>query len=445
MSKLALFGGTPTLTQPFPKWPQFDQEEVIAATTIVKSGIWDSSHPITSELEAQFASFQGTRYALAVTNGSQTMEIILRALGVGIGDEVIVPAYTFIATAMAVLMVGAIPIIVDVQHETMTLDPIAVRKAITDRTKAIMPVHIAGVTGAIAEILQLAQQYNLFVIEDCAHAHGATYRSQGAGGLGIAGSFSFQGGKVITAGEGGMITTNDKALYEACWSLREGGIPYPSASAQSNGTDLLRIGSNYNMTAIQSAITLVQMRRFSEQKRQRLENADRLDQHLRKISGIIPQYRHFQDEAPGYLYLFYYEAKEFNGLSRQLFVKALQAEGVPAGLSGYPPLYRTNLFRDRTFAAGGKQQHYDLSGNPCPDYAALSLPVVEQIDREVICLPHSTLIGTTDQIDAIAEAIQKIQTCADQGLPVTNKIVFSIASVGKKISNKVQSRRGTKR
>jgi dTDP-4-amino-4,6-dideoxygalactose transaminase len=442
MSKLALLGGHPTLTQPFPKWPIFDQEEVTAATTIVESGIWDSHHPITAELEAQFASFQGTRYALAVTNGSQTMEIILRALGVGAGDEVIVPAYTFIATAMAVLMVGAIPIIVDVHPSTMTLDPAAVQAAINDRTKAIMPVHIAGVTGSMAEILQLAKQYNLFVIEDCAHAHGATHRSQGAGGLGIAGSFSFQGGKVITAGEGGMITTNNKALYEACWSLREGGISYPSP--QSDLPCSLQIGSNYHMTAIQSAIVLVQMQRFSKQKQHRLSNADRLDQNLRQISGITPQYRHSQDEAPGYLYLFYYDATEFNGLSRQLFVKALQAEGIPAGLSGYPPLYRTNLFRDRRFAPGGGEQCHDLNGNPFPDYDTLYLPAVEQIDREVICLPHSILLGTTDQVNAIAEAIQKIQLCAYKGLPATNKIVFSVAALGKKISTKIQSKRGMK-
>jgi 3-amino-5-hydroxybenzoate synthase len=442
MNQLALLGGNPTLKTSFPQWPIFDQQEVIAAKAIVESGIWDSSHPVTTELEATFAKFQGTRYALAVTNGSQTMEIILRALGVGVGDEVIVPAYTFIATAMAALMVGATPIIVDVQPDTMTLDPDAVRAAITKRTKAIMPVHVAGVVGAIDEILEIAAQYNLFVIEDCAHAHGATHRSQGAGGLGIAGSFSFQGGKVITAGEGGMITTNDKALYEACWSLREGGMTYPSQDTHQ--PCISRIGSNYRMTAVQSAIILVQLQRFAGQLQTRLTNADRLDQHLSQISGIVPQYRHPEDQAPGYLYLFYYDSKEFNGLSRQLFVKALQAEGIPAGLSGYPPLYRTDLFRDRTFAAGGGKQDYDLSGQAFPDYGTFYLQNVERIDREVICIPHSTLLGESYQIDAIAEAIQKIQFHARQASSTTNKITYSIAVIQRKISKKINAKRGVK-
>lgn len=440
MNQLALLGGNPVLKTPFPKWPIFDQKEVMAAKAIVESGLWDSKNPVTSNLETAFAKFQGTRYALAVTNGSQTMEIILRALGVGVGDEVIVPAYTFITTAMAALMVGATPIIVDVRQDTMTLDPNAVRAAITRRTKAIMPVHVAGVVGAIDEILQIAAQHSLFVIEDCAHAHGATYRSQGAGGLGVAGSFSFQGGKVITAGEGGMITTNDKALHEACWSIREGGATYPNPDH--NQPPISHIASNYRMTAIQSAITLVQLQRFAEQVQTRLANADRLDQHLRQISGIIPQYRHPQDQAPGYLYLFYYDSREFNGLSRQLFVKVLQAEGIPAGLSGYPPLYRTDLFRDRTFVPGGGRQDYDLSGQAFPDYGTLYLPNVEQIDRDVICIPHSVLLGEGYQIDAIAEAIQKVQLHARQGLTATNKIIYSIATVQRKISTKIRTKRG---
>ncbi len=443
MNQLALLGGKPVLKTAFPQWPIFDQQEVMAAKAIVESGLWDSNHPVTTELEAAFAKFQGTRYALAVTNGSQTMEIILRALGVGVGDEVIVPAYTFIATAMAALMVGATPIIVDVQPDTMTLDPNAVRAAITNRTKAIMPVHVAGVVGAIDEILQIATEHNLFVIEDCAHAHGATHRSQGAGGLGIAGSFSFQGGKVITAGEGGMITTNDKALYEACWSLREGGAAYPSQALNQSHT-ISRMGSNYRMTAIQSAITMVQLQRFKSQIKTRLTNTDRLDQQLSQIAGIVPQYRHPEDQSPGYLYLFYYDSKEFNGLSRQLFVKALQAEGIPSGLSGYPPLYRTDLFRDRTFAAGGGKQDYDLSGQAFPDYGTFYLQNVERIDREVICIPHSTLLGESHQIDAIAEAIQKIQLHTRRASPATNKITYSLAVIQRKISKKISTKMGVK-
>ncbi|MGF1600595.1 MAG: DegT/DnrJ/EryC1/StrS family aminotransferase [Thermosynechococcaceae cyanobacterium] len=433
MGQLALLGGAPIVQTPFSDWPVFDQREVEATRAIAASGIWDSTHPVVAELEAQFSAFHDTCHGLTVTNGSQTMEIILRGLGVGRGDEVIVPAFTFLATATAVLMVGATPIIVDICPKTFTLDPEAVKTAITPRTKAVMPVHIAGVTGTINEIVQIAAQHQLFVIEDCAHAHGSQSRGRSAGSFGNAGSFSFQGGKVITAGEGGMITTNDEDLYQNCWSQREGG--------QRQGKDPANcyvVGSNYRMTAFQAAVVQVQFERFQQQIPQKLENIARLDAGLSQIDGITPQYRHPQDRAPGYLYMFYYDAKAFNGLSRYLFVKALEAEGIPCGEAGYPPLYKTPLFQNRNFGPGGQVMSKDWGGHPFPDYASLSLPNVEQVVQDVVIFPHANLLAESEQMQGIIDAVQKIQHQARQWPAFTNTIAFGAAALSRKVSSKLQ-------
>ena len=433
-NKLALFGGDPLISPQFPAWPVFDQNEVQAVRAIAESGQWGADHPILSQLESNFAKFQGTRYALAVTNGSQTMEMILRALGIGPGDEVIVPAYTFVATATAVLMVGATPIVVDVQADTMTLDPEAFRTAITSRTRAVMTVHLAGVTGAIDEICQIAQSHNIEVIEDCAHAHGAEFKGRRTGGFGIAGSFSFQGGKVITSGEGGMITTNDEQLYQRCWSLREGGRQQQFFAQP----DFSRLGSNYRMTAFQAAVTQIQLDRFADEVPRRLHNIQLLDQGLSQIEGITSQYRHPESASPGYLYLFYYNPEAFNGLSRYLFVSALQAEGIPGGLSGYPPLYRTALFQDRAFSPAGLPVTDDFNGHPLPDYASMFLPNVERISRDVVCLPHSVMLGEPEQMERIVDAICRIQNQSYKMIRPANKLVFGLATVKTKVRSKLR-------
>ncbi|MGA7932843.1 MAG: DegT/DnrJ/EryC1/StrS family aminotransferase [Kovacikia sp.] len=432
MSQLALLGGHPVIETSFPHWPIFDQSEIEAVQSVVHSGHWGGTNPVIVTLESAFATFQGTRHALAVTNGSQTMEIILRALGIGPGDEVIVPAYTFIATATAVLMTGATPIIVDINADTITLDPEAFRAAITPRTKAVMPVHIAGVTGLIDQILTIAREHHIAVIEDCAHAHGAESNGRRTGSLGIAGSFSFQGGKVVTAGEGGMIVTNDTPLYEKCWSLREEGRSYSSSTP-----DIRQVGSNYRLTAFQAAIAQVQLQRFTTQIPQRLNSIEILDKGLSQIPGITPQYRAPKDKAPGYLYLFYYDSEAFNGLPPHLFMKALQAEGVPCGRSGYPPMHKTPLFQNRAFGAGGGCLTQDRKGDYLPDYASLSLPNVERVAREVVCLPHTTLLGTPDQIQGIVEAIHKIQKQSYTLIRPVNTLVLQTVIFGQKLSSKL--------
>jgi dTDP-4-amino-4,6-dideoxygalactose transaminase len=428
MDKLALFDGNPVVQGTFPEWPIFDQREVQAVQAIVESGQWWMTNPVIAEFERDFAQFQGTEKGLAVTNGTHTLEIILRALGIGLGDEVIVPAYTFIATATAVLMTGATPILVDVDADTFTLDPEKFREAITPRTKAVIPVHFAGVTGRIDEILQIAQDKKLFVVEDCAHAHGAESRGRRTGSLGIAGSFSFQAYKTMTAGEGGAIVTNHPKLYEKCWSLYNCGRPY-------GGTDnkeYSHLGSNYRMTPFQAALLQIQLQRMTEQIPQRLANIAILDAGLGAVEGIMPQYRDPQDKAPGYLYCFYYDAKAFNGLSRSMFIKALRAEGVPCSAASYPAIHHTTLFRNRCFGANGQKLNQDSVGNPLPDYAKLTLPNSERIEKEAVFLPHQIMLGETQQMQAVVEAIQKIQLYAQKS--ASPLLSWGIGMIRKKVT-----------
>src|SRR5574341_1185503 len=191
MTTLAILGGQPTRTQPYPAWPVFDDRDVAAVTAVIHSGRWGGypyPGPQTAEFARRFAEMQGGRYAVAMINGTVTMEVALRAAGIGWGDEVIVPAYTFQATAAAPMGAGAIPVIVDVDPNTYCIDAMAAEKAITPKTKALIPVHLGHQMADMDAIMRLAEKFSLIVIEDCAHAHGSKWRGMGAGTIGHFGS-----------------------------------------------------------------------------------------------------------------------------------------------------------------------------------------------------------------------------------------------------------------
>ena len=208
MSTLAILGGEPTRKEAYPEWPVYDDRDIEAATRVIKSGNW-GGYPYpgleTSQFLQEFLAMQGGQYAIACANGTVTMEVALRAAGIGWGDEVIVPAYTFQATAAAPIAAGAVPVIVDVDPNSYCIYPQAVEAAITEKTKAIIPVHLGAHMADMDAIMELAERFDLVVIEDCAHAHGAKWRGQGAGTIGHFGSFSMQSSKILTAGEGGVL------------------------------------------------------------------------------------------------------------------------------------------------------------------------------------------------------------------------------------------------
>ena len=254
------------------------------------------------------------------------------------------PAYSFIATASAVLMVNAIPTFVDIEYDTFNLDPRGIEQAITDRTKAIIPVHFAGQAADMGAIRTIARQHGLVVLEDAAHAHGATWNGKGLGTIGDVGTFSFQVSKNMTAGEGGIIVTDGQSVAELCesyiWGGRELGQPWYEHH---------RLGWNYRMTEFQSAILLQQLQRLPEQNAKRERNASYLNARLAKIPGIgvlkTPPYvtRHSY-----HIFIFRFLEKEF-GISRSDFLRALEQEGIPCS-SGYAhPLYKNPMFLKQNF------------------------------------------------------------------------------------------------
>ncbi|MGA7932842.1 MAG: DegT/DnrJ/EryC1/StrS family aminotransferase [Kovacikia sp.] len=410
MIHLALLGGQPTVTTPFPTWPVFDQPEVEAVSKVVESGQWwmgKNGHPAVKDLEAAFAKFQSSQSALAVTNGVHALEIILRSLGIGPGDEVIVPAYAPGTTAMTILQVGATPILAEVKLDTMTLAPESLRRMLSPRTRAVIPVHLNGVTGEIDQILSIAQAHRIFVVEDCTHAHGAESRGRRVGSLGIAGAFDFQDCRMIAAGEGGMIVTRDHKLYEKCWSQHNCGRRFGKSP-----TGYYAVGTNYRMAPFQAAIARLQLERFKLQLPQRLKNMGLLDQGLSQIPGIIPQRRNLQDQAPAYLYLFRYDAATFNGLARDRLIAALQAEGVPCQIPEYNALHQLSLFQQGRLEAEAPANSGNLPSTALLESAALTFPHAELLAKTTIALPHSVMLGDAYQIQEIVEAVAKIQKYA---------------------------------
>lgn len=426
MSLPALLGGTPVRTAPWPNWPVFDEREENALLGVLRSGHWwrhsygqgvelaesdENPQSTVARFQRAFARAHNCRYGICAANGTVTLEIALRAAGVRPGDEVIVPAYTYVATATAPLMVGAIPIFVDIEPDTYNVDPARVAEAISPRTRAVIPVHFGGQPAEMDALNALARQHNLAVIEDAAHAHGATYRGHPCGSLGLLASFSFQASKNITAGEGGIITTNVTALAETCetlvWAGRKPGQPWYRHHI---------LASNARMTEFQGAILLAQLERLEEQMARRTCNGQLLTTLLADIEGIDPLViRPATTRHAFHLYILRYRPEAFAGLSKQRFVAALQAEGITAAFGGYPsPLYANPMFVNKEFLGGPFPVDAFEHGRRL-DYAefAAKCPVAERAcTEEAVWLPQSMLLADEEAMHDIARAIRKVQTHA---------------------------------
>ena len=424
MTKLAIHGSAPTHTSGWPAWPQNSPLEEEAALRVLRSGEWwqnsfgesiacaDTGATPTAEVarfELAFARLHGCQYGVCAANGSVSLEVALRAAGVGPGDEVIVPPYTFIATAMAPLMVGAVPIFADIEAETGNIDPERLRQAITPRTRAIIPVHFAGLPANMAAILAIADEYGLAVIEDCAHAHGAAYRGQMVGSLGAFGSFSFQGSKNITAGEGGILITNQKASAELAQSLVWGG-----RLAGSGWYGHVNMATNLRLSEIQAAILSAQLQRLPAWFETRLRNGRLLDTLLAGLPGVKPMAAPETGTTHAYhLYMFRYLPEHFQGLPKRRFVEALQAEGIPASVGYEYPLYQNPVFLEKRVWKGG----YPFIAGVHPqavDYARFKelCPAAEQAcASELIWLPQTCLLADAGAMEDVAAAIEKIHAC----------------------------------
>ncbi len=412
LAKLALKGGEPVRRKPFPKWPIFDDREIKALKEVLKSGFWGVRGKRKKEFEEKFAAYQHAKYGVAVTSGTAALEISLRSLGIGCGDEVIIPSYTFIATAIAVLYVNAIPIFADIEPETYTIDPKSVESLISDKTKAILPVHIGGRPANMDALLSIAEKNNLYVIEDACQAWGAEWKGRRVGAIGDIGAFSFQSSKNITSGEGGIIVTNNEDLYVKAWSLHNcGRLP------DRPWYEFHLPGANYRMTEFQAAILLVQMERFEEQSRKRIENARYLNSKLSQIDGVKPLKEDERVTRHAYhLYIFRVDPEAFGGVSKDVVVKALQAEGIPASVGYSRPLYKEpclEYFRKCPLSC----PHY---GKPV-NYSSVKAPVTEKACYyEALWLPQYALLGSKDDMDDIVSAIEKVRENTEELKKIDN-------------------------
>ncbi len=402
MGQLAINGGKALLAGKTigKSWPIYDDSDRQALIRALESGKWCSvwhkrqADSEVGKFEIAFAQYQGSEYGCAVTNGTTAIEIALRAGGIQPGDEVIVPAPSFIATAMAVSYVVAIPVFVDVDPETYTLSPESAESAITDWTRAIIPVHLGGYPADMEAICRVANRHDLLVIEDCAHVHGTIWDGHKFP-VADMGTFSFQAGKTLTAGEGGMVLTNSRELAAKIHSLsthgRLEGHPFYEHHL---------VGTNLRMSEFQGAVLLSQFARFDEQIKHRDANALYLSEALQQIPGVRAMERDERLTQWGFYYwTFKFLPEVWEGITRDQFLAAAKAEGLPIGSGGHiDPMYLNPMYTE-------SQTPYRKHDCPNCEYAW---------KNEALSFPHATFLGPQEDMDLILAVFQKIWDNRDE-------------------------------
>ncbi len=420
MSELALLGGPKARLEPYPAWPVWDQRDIDAVTEVIRSGRWGGfpyPGPKTAALAEQFAALQGGGYAVPMANGTITMEVACRAAGIGWGDEVIVPAYTFQATAAAPMAAGAIPVIADVDPQTYCIDPKAVERAITSRTRAIIPVHLGHQMADMDALMEIATRHHLIVIEDCAHAHGAKWRGQGAGTIGDFGSFSLQSSKILTSGEGGILLCRDAVMAGRAAGIIDCGRPHQAGGGPETHDGEYLMGSNFRLSEIIAALALVGLERFPEQARQREAMAAYMDEALSEVSGVRVLQRDPRHTTRSfYRYVFAVKPEEF-GLEHDMVCAALDAEGVDCW-TGYEAMHHYTLFQP---------QNSKLAvPNAFPQYfkfEEMNLPEAERAcEHEAVWLDEAIFRCGQQGVDDAVEALKKIQQNAKELAEAAKKL-----------------------
>jgi dTDP-4-amino-4,6-dideoxygalactose transaminase len=396
MSELAILGGDPVRRTPFSRWPQYLPSDAARLQQVLESGHWGGfpvPSPHAREFAEKFAELHGARYALCIANGTIALIAALQAAGIRFGDEVIVPAYTWDGTATAVLFAGGVPVFADVDPDTYCLDVASAERAVTPRTRAMIPVHLAMRFPDMNALTALAKKHNLKIIEDCAHAHGGQFEGRGAGSIGDLGCFSFQESKLMTAGEGGIVITNNLAHFEHLQSQVNCGRASLTDEFQQQV-----LGSNYRMTEWQAAMLLGQLEMLPALAQKRARSAKRLSEALSSVDGVrpLPPQAGITRET-NYCYVFQYRNPP---VGRDLFCAALEAEGIPCDGRFYEPVYRSPLF------CASPEISPQLRG---VSYAQVCCPVSERAAYdEAVWLPQFLLIGEDRDVDDIATAVTKV-------------------------------------
>lgn len=388
--KLAIKGGTPLRERSFHHWPVYDDGDLANLNGVLKSPSWGGFGPKVREFESAFSQYHGALDGVAVTNGTVTLTLCLRAIGIKPGDEVIIPGLTWIGTATAVLDANGVPVMVDVDPETSCIDPRAIVAAITPRTVAIMPVHLYGCMADMDAISNIAERYGLAVIEDCAHAHGAAWKGKSAGSIGTLGSFSFQMSKVMTAGEGGAVIGRDRSLLDKVHSLRNCG-----RHAADRGAPIM--GGNHRMTEWQGAILLGQLSRLDSQLAKREENL----RALKPLLADVPAVSLFEEQEsvtqrPWYRLGLHYDKRKAGGIPLVDFVKAVNAEGLPAERT-YAPVYGSTLYQTENMTW--------YPGTVCHSKCDVA---EDLMNEKVLNLPHELFLGSQEDMVDIVRVFKKV-------------------------------------
>lgn len=416
---LALAGGTPLRRKAWPKWPQYGPsapeliQQVLDGGRWAVSGTWTGQPALDQVFAQQFAEFNEVRYCVPTDHGSSALVMAMRALGVGPGDEVIVPGLTWVACASTVLRVNAVPVLVDVEPGTLCLSPEAVLAAVTPRTAAILVVHLYSTMANMDELVRIADRHGLFLIEDCAQVHGARWRGRRASSIGHIGTFSMQQGKVLTSGEGGAAVTSEPRLHSLLEQLRNDGRRYLSPAPKGGHMHLSEVGAvtgaNLAMSEFQAALLIDGLGRLEEQNRTRAANAEYLTRQLGQIEGLEPVHPHPENDARVYYhYAVRYRPEAFAGRPVGVVCEALEAE---LGLwvhQAYKPLNEHALYRPHL----DHPLRHDPETRRRLDPARFDLPEAARQHRRSILFHHPALLGTSEDMDDIAAAFRKVQRMA---------------------------------
>jgi len=388
---LAINGGERVRSEPYPQWPVWSKEEEAQLIEVLRSGRWGIGGRKVEEFASLFAQYQGCRYGVACMNGSVAIKVALQAVGVEPGDEVITTPYTFIATASSVIELGAVPVFADIEEDGLNIAPESVEDNVTERTKAILPVHIAGYPADMESICRIARSHGLLVVEDAAQAHGSEWKGRRVGGLGELGCFSFQSSKVVTSGEGGAITTNNQELSERCWSLINVG--------RTRGGDWYQhdvLGYNYRMTEFQAAVLIAQLRRLDQQIERRKTNYELLAGLSRELEGFeligpprgATRVNHFFVPLR-------VRRDVFGSVDKRRIVEALRAEGIPSSPGYTVPLHLHGPIA--RYLEKNRRRGVNTLIN------------AEAAARDVFWLPHYVLLGSEEDVMDIYRALAKIE------------------------------------
>ena len=404
--RLALLGGKPLRHDPWPTWPEHGDAERAALERVLASRSWGGFPSPNTEARAfaeRFARYCDVRHAIPCANGTVAIALALEAARIEPGAEVVTTAYTFVGTATGILQAGALPVFADVLPDSYCIDPDQVEAALSARTEAVVAVHLACAMADLDRLRALCDRKGILLVEDCAHAHGAQWRGRPAGSVGDLGTFSMQSSKLLTAGEGGAITTGDDAYAARAWSLVNCGRKEAGFDAFPERL----LGTNARISEWQAAILTAQLERLDAQHARRAANADAFERAIAALPGLRPLARDPRvTRRTHYQLIVRYTPGAWDGLSRDQVLRALVAEGVPAAGRFYVPLPDDPLFpmdaRTNPLARSGVAVRREL---PVAARAAY---------EESIWLPHWLFLGGTREVDDLVAAFAKVHANAKQ-------------------------------